>query len=151
VRYAAQFGVPVCILSKTQFQDTDAPIRLLRQYQIDLVVLAGFLLMVPTDLLRAYPNRIVNIHPSLLPKYGGKGMYGDRVHKAVLQNGEAESGITIHYVNEHYDEGRIIFQATTPIRPHDTPQSLAARIHTLEHRHYPPVIAQLLTINSQED
>lgn len=112
---------------------------------IDLVVLAGFLRLIPDEMVRAFPDRMVNIHPALLPKFGGKGMYGHRVHEAVIAAGEQESGITIHLVNERYDEGRILFQAKCPVLPADTPASLAGRIHALEHAHYPRVVESLIT------
>jgi phosphoribosylglycinamide formyltransferase-1 len=106
--------------------------------------LAGFLRLLPFELVRAWPDRILNIHPSLLPKYGGKGMYGARVHQAVLAAGEKESGITIHLVNERYDEGRALFQAKCPVRPEDDVDTLAARIHELEHANYPRVVEEFV-------
>jgi phosphoribosylglycinamide formyltransferase 1 len=109
-------------------------------------VLAGFLWKVPSSLVNSFPHKIVNIHPALLPKYGGKGMYGHFVHEAVIHNKEKESGITIHYVNEVYDEGEIIFQAKCFVEEHDTPESLAAKIHELEHKHYWNVINNLINI-----
>jgi len=112
----------------------------LGSFQIDLVVLAGFLRLIPTDLVRAFPDRIINIHPSLLPRHGGKGMFGDRVQQAVLAAGERESGITIHLVNERYDEGRVLFQAKCPVMPGDDAMALAQRVHALEHAHYPKVV-----------
>ena len=112
---------------------------------IDFIVLAGFLWLVPSGLIRSYPNRIVNIHPALLPQYGGKGMYGNRVHRAVYENGEKESGITIHYVNENYDEGQIIHQAKFPIEEGDGPQEIAKKAHELEYQEYPRIIEQLLS------
>ena len=111
---------------------------------IDLVVLAGFLLRVPDDMLAAYPNKIVNIHPSLLPKYGGKGMYGDNVHRAVVENKETESGITIHFLNERFDEGEHIAQYKCEVLPTDTPVDVAAKVHALEYEWYPKVIQQVL-------
>jgi phosphoribosylglycinamide formyltransferase-1 len=111
---------------------------------ISLVVLAGFLWLVPADLIRAFPDRMINIHPALLPGYGGKGMYGRYVHEAVLKNKDTESGISIHYVNEIYDDGKIIFQEKCEVKPDDTPESLAQRIHALEYEYYPKVIEQLL-------
>ena len=114
----------------------------LQDQQVDLVVLAGFLRLIPADLVRAFPDRILNIHPALLPNYGGKGMYGHHVHAAVIAAGEVESGITIHRVNEHYDEGTILFQATCPVLPDDTPETLAQRIHALEHAHFPRLVEQ---------
>ena len=112
---------------------------------IDFIVLAGFLWKVPEVLVRAYPKAIINIHPALLPKYGGKGMYGSRVHEAVIAAGEKESGITIHWVNEHYDEGGIIFQAKCEVTLSDTPDTLANKIHALEHAHFAPTIERLLS------
>jgi phosphoribosylglycinamide formyltransferase-1 len=119
--------------------------------EIDFIVLAGFLLKISQPLLEAYPGRIVNIHPALLPKYGGRGMYGDRVHRAVVEAGEKESGITIHYINEHYDEGDIIFQATCQLLPGDTPEVVAGKVHALEYTYYPEVIGALLKKSEQED
>ena len=116
---------------------------LLEKYRIDFIVLAGFLLFVPSEVIARYPGRIVNIHPSLLPRHGGKGMYGDRVHEAVLAAGDKETGITIHYVNEHYDEGEIIFQAKVPVLPGDTPHDIATRVHELEYRYYPEAVETL--------
>jgi phosphoribosylglycinamide formyltransferase-1 len=116
----------------------------LKEMKIDFIVLAGFLKMVPSEMVQYFNNRIVNIHPALLPKYGGKGMYGDRVHKAVIAAGEKESGITIHYVNEHYDEGDVIFQACCEVLPTDTPETLAQRVHQLEWEYYPKVIERLI-------
>ena len=116
----------------------------MQEYRIDFIVLAGFLVRVPDLLLHAYPGKIINIHPALLPKFGGKGMYGDKVHEAVVAAGEKESGITIHYINEHYDEGAIIFQASCPVLPSDTPEEVASKVHALEYAHYPHVIESLL-------
>jgi phosphoribosylglycinamide formyltransferase-1 len=112
----------------------------LEALHIDLLVLAGFMRLIPSELVRAYPDRIINIHPSLLPKYGGKGMYGDHVHKAVIAAGDRETGITIHLVNERYDEGRVLFQAKCPVLPGDDAAALAQRVHALEHAHYPAVV-----------
>ena len=118
-------------------------LRGLTNESFDLIVLAGFMWLVPSALVAAYPNKIINIHPALLPKYGGKGMYGHFVHEAVIDNGEQESGITIHFVNERYDEGGIILQESCPVLPDDSPDSLAARIHKLEHKNYPRVVEEL--------
>jgi len=112
--------------------------------KIDFIVLAGFLWLVPESIIEIYRGRIVNIHPALLPKYGGKGMYGDVVHKAVIGNRDPESGITIHYVNSHYDEGDIIFQAKCRVEPTDSPETLAVKIHALEYQHFPAVIEELV-------
>lgn len=130
--------------NKTAFYDSTAVLELLRSLDPDLIVLAGFLWKVPEAIVAAFPNKIINIHPALLPKYGGKGMYGRYVHQAVLDAGESESGITIHYVNEAYDEGHIIMQAQVPVSPVDTPESLARKVHQLEHAHYPRVIEKLV-------
>ncbi|MDD3638010.1 MAG: formyltransferase family protein, partial [Bacteroidales bacterium] len=112
--------------------------------QIDWIILAGFLWLIPKVLIQAYPNKIVNIHPALLPAYGGKGMYGEKVHQAVIQNGEKQSGITIHFVNEHYDAGAIIFQQQLELQADETPESLARRIHELEYKYYPEVIEKVV-------
>ena len=117
---------------------------MLANEQPDLIVLAGFLWLIPSSIIKKFPNKIVNIHPALLPKYGGKGMYGMHVHRAVIDNNETESGVTIHFVNEEYDAGDIIFQATCPVEKDDTPDLLAQRIHKLEHEHFPKVIEMVL-------
>lgn len=141
---AAEHNIPVLLVNRKGFFEERTCLEELRLHQVEFIVLAGFLWMIPQYLVAAYPNGIINIHPALLPKFGGKGMYGEHVHKAVIEAGEPESGITIHYVDEHYDNGDIIFQARCPVLPSDTPASLAARIHELEHRHYPEVIGKLL-------
>ena len=138
--------IPVLIIEKETFFKGDAYVRVLNDYQINFIVLAGFLWKVPQALIVAYPNKIINIHPALLPKYGGKGMYGHFVHEAVIANAEKESGITIHFVNENFDEGKHIFQASCPVLPSDTPDSLAERIHVLEHTHFAKVIESVLLI-----
>ena len=130
--------------NKNAFYKTDCVLGILESLQPDLIVLAGFLLKIPENMIRKYPSQIINIHPALLPKYGGKGMYGMHVHEAIKYNGESETGITIHYVNENYDEGAIIHQARTDILPADTPPDIAKKVHQLEYEHYPKVIAQLL-------
>ncbi len=141
---ASRFRVDSRVFDReTFYQGTEIP-DLLLQLGIDLIVLAGFLWLIPTSLLHAFPGRIINIHPALLPRYGGKGMYGRHVHEAVLASGDMESGISIHYVNEVYDEGRIIFQAKCRVQPGDTPESLAVRVHQLEYQHYPTIIEKLL-------
>ena len=116
----------------------------LKSEQIDLIVLAGFLLKFPEHILKEYPNKVINIHPALLPKYGGKGMYGMRVHEAVLENQETETGITIHYVNEHYDEGAVIFQENVLLSVDETPETIAQKVHELEYQFFPKVIEELL-------
>ena len=142
---AKKFRVHTHVFDRPSFYESDTILKILQKREISLIVLAGFLWLVPDYLIKAYPERIINIHPALLPAYGGKGMFGKRVHEAVIQNLEKESGITIHYVNEKYDEGMIIMQAKCKVRPDDTPESLAERIHHLEHRHYPEVIEKLLS------
>ncbi|MDR2913067.1 MAG: phosphoribosylglycinamide formyltransferase [Alistipes sp.] len=139
---AEQRKVPTAVFTRAEFADGTAPLAAMHSAGVDYVVLAGFLRLIPEKILRAYPGRIVNIHPSLLPSYGGKGMYGSRVHEAVVAAGERESGITIHRVDEHYDRGAIIAQFRCPVHPTDTPDTLAARIHELEHRHFPATIEQ---------
>lgn len=141
---AKEMGVPSLTMHKDSLQEAGTLLNLMRSYKVDFIVLAGYLLRVPADLVKAFPNRIVNIHPALLPKHGGKGMYGQKVHQAVLEAGEDVSGITIHYVNEQYDEGQVIFQATCPVLEGDTPDTLASRVHALEYEHYPKVIEQCL-------
>ena len=125
-------------------------IELLKEEEIDLIVLAGFLLKVPKEIIQEYPNKIINIHPALLPKYGGKGFYGNHVHAAVLQNKEKETGITIHYANEEYDEGQIIMQSKCPVLETDTEETLAQRVHQLEYEFYPKVIEQIAEKIQQE-
>ncbi len=137
---ARRHGVPTAVFSRAEFAEGTAPLAALRAAGVDYLVLAGFLRLVPVNITGAYRDRIVNIHPALLPAYGGRGMYGDRVHEAVIAAGESESGITIHRVSERYDEGAVIAQFRCPVHPGDTPATLAARIHTLEHRHFPETI-----------
>ena len=137
-------SVPCVWFAKSDWESGELVLSTLREHDIDFVVLAGFLARVPDNILHAYPNKMINIHPSLLPKFGGKGMYGDRVHEAVIASGEKESGITIHYTNEHYDEGSIICQQKCPVLPGDTPEELAQRIHRLEYEYYPKVIEELV-------
>lgn len=141
---AAKEHIPALILEKEQFFRGDAYVPELKNAQIDLIVLAGFLWKIPQRLIDAYPERIINIHPALLPRYGGKGMYGSFVHEAVLNAGGTESGITIHYVNEHYDQGNIIFQTRCPVDTTDNIHSLSEKIHQLEHQYYPIVIEEVL-------
>ena len=144
LRRAAERNVKSFFFDRTDLYTSGAVIDMLLESKIDFIVLAGFLWLIPDNILNHYKDRIVNIHPALLPKYGGKGMYGDRVHRAVIDNNEKESGITIHYVNGIYDEGDIIFQAKCRVEPDDTPETLAARIHALEYEHYPRVIEDLI-------
>lgn len=144
IERAKSLGIPFYIFDRKTFYESDEILNNLKRHDIDLIVLAGFLWLVPSNLLQNYPGQIVNIHPALLPKYGGKGMYGSRVHQAVIDAGELQSGITIHYVNDRYDEGRVIFQTACDIVPGDTPESVAEKVHKLEYRHYPKVIEDLL-------
>lgn len=143
IERAARLHVRCKVITPDGFASGEA-YRFLKENEIDFIVLAGFLSRVPDEIVRAYPRRIVNIHPSLLPKFGGKGMYGMRVHEAVLAAGEAESGITIQYISEKYDEGEFIFQAQCPVFSDDTPETLAARVHELEYQYYPEVIEKLV-------
>lgn len=141
---AAKENISSLIIEKEKFFRGNAYVDELKKDKIDFIVLAGFLWKIPVALLKAYPQKIINIHPALLPKYGGKGMYGSKVHEAVLANKEKESGISIHYVDKVYDHGKIIFQAKCSVLENDTPDLLAKRIHALEHEHYPEVIEGLL-------
>lgn len=138
---AINFNVATRVFSRQEFQDGTV-LQWLREAGTTHLILAGFLWLIPDNLLTAFRDRIVNIHPALLPKYGGKGMYGARVHEAVKASGDAVTGITIHLVNEHYDEGRILFQASCALTPQDTPESIADKVHALEHQHFPAVIEQ---------
>jgi phosphoribosylglycinamide formyltransferase 1 len=144
LQVAKEEGIPSLIIEKDRFFRGDGYVPEILKTQADLVVLAGFLWKIPQTLIKAFPKKIINIHPALLPNYGGKGMYGQYVHEAVINAGELQSGITIHYVDEHYDNGDIIFQTGCPVLETDTPASLASRIHQLEHLHYPKVIEELL-------
>lgn len=146
---AAAENIPTLLIEKEQFFRGDHYLPVLKQYGIEFIVLAGFLWKIPGGLISAYPNKIVNIHPALLPKYGGKGMYGQFVHQAVIDAGDKESGISIHFVDELYDHGNIIFQARCPVMETDTPESLAAKIHALEHTHFPVVVSQVLKNENQ--
>jgi len=141
---ADQEEVPYAIIGKEEFQDEEIMQGLLGYHKIDLIVLAGFLWLIPKYLIAAYPNKIINIHPALLPAHGGKGMYGIKVHEAVKAAGDNESGITIHYVNEHFDKGEIIFQAHCPIASTDTAEEIRKKVQALEHEHYPKVLAGLI-------
>ena len=140
----ANYNVPTEVCSNTDFEQGSVN-KLLAKYQPNLIVLAGFLRKIAPSTIAAYPNQIINIHPALLPNFGGPGMYGMRVHQAVVAAKAKKSGITIHYVTPHYDEGEIIFQATTAVSPEDTSERLAAKVHQLEYEHYPKVIANLLS------
>ncbi len=137
---ARKLNVPARVFTRKQLYETDTVMHWLTEYQVTHIVLAGFLWLIPEPLIRAYPGRIINIHPALLPKYGGKGMYGMHVHQAVKAAAEKETGITIHLVNERYDEGQILLQARVPLTSKETVEEIAAKVHELEYRHYPAVI-----------
>jgi phosphoribosylglycinamide formyltransferase-1 len=142
LQITAEANIPVLLINKEQFFEGNGYVDELKDAAIDFIVLAGFLWKIPQTLINAYRNKIINIHPSLLPKFGGKGMYGSKVHEAVIAAGEKESGITIHYVDEQYDNGDVIFQAVCLVLENDTPDSLAARIHKLEHENYAKVVEE---------
>ncbi len=141
---AKRAGIPGVVLNPGAARDRGEAERIFDQYRIDAVVLAGYMKLIPPWLINRYPGKIFNIHPALLPKFGGKGMYGMHVHRAVIAAGEKKSGISIHLVNEAYDEGRLLFQASLDVLPQDTPQSLAEKIKKLEHAHYPEVVEKQL-------
>ena len=146
---AANLGIPTTIFNRNDFYESDKVVRLIQKDNPDLIILAGFLWLIPDFIIKQFPNKIINIHPALLPKYGGKGMYGSFVHETIIKAGEKESGITIHYVNEYYDEGMTIFQVKCPVKETDTPDALATRIHQLEYQHYPEVIEKMLDTTSK--
>lgn len=141
---ADSFEIPSHIFDRHEFYQTDEVLDLLKNLDVDLIVLAGFLWLIPENLLKEYPGRMINIHPALLPKHGGKGMYGDRVHKAVMEAGDTEGGITIHYVNEHYDEGEFIYQAKYRIEKDDNLEMIKFKGQQLEHLHYPKIVETLI-------
>ena len=145
LKIAATKNIPSLLIEKEKFLYGDAYIKELKEKEIDFIVLAGFLWKIPPALVKAFPASIINIHPALLPKYGGKGMYGQYVHQAVIDNKETESGITIHYVDEVYDNGKPIFQVTCPVYSTDTAGLLAQRIAVLEHTYYPAVIERVIS------
>ncbi|MGN7719849.1 phosphoribosylglycinamide formyltransferase [Chitinophaga sp. 22620] len=144
-KIAEREQIPAVLIDKEQFFRGDNYVKLLQESNIDLVVLAGFLWKVPANIVQAFPGRIINIHPALLPKYGGKGMYGHFVHEAVLAAGDTESGITIHYVNEQYDDGGVIIQERCAVSPDDTPETLAKKVQALEHHWFPLIVERLLS------
>lgn len=143
LKRAEMFGVETFVFNREQFYKTVEVVETLKNRKVDLIVLAGFLWLIPNNLIESFT--IINIHPALLPKYGGKGMYGMNVHKAVVDNNEKESGITIHYVNQNYDEGKIIFQARCEVTEKDTPEMVAEKVHELEYKHFPVIIEKVLT------
>lgn len=144
---AKNLNISSFVFSRDDFYNSSKIVNLLNDREIDFIVLAGFMWLIPKNLLNVYPKRIINIHPALLPKYGGKGMYGMNVHRSVIDNKEPESGITIHYVNENYDEGDIIHQAKCKVDQNDTPESLSQKVHKLEYEYYPKVIAEIISNN----
>ncbi|MEO1051352.1 MAG: phosphoribosylglycinamide formyltransferase [Bacteroidota bacterium] len=146
---AKKAGISKHVFNRVDFKDPDGVLNLLQENQIDFIVLAGFLWLMPPHIVEAYPDRIINIHPALLPKHGGKGMYGTAVHQAVKSAGDKETGITIHFVNERYDEGAIIFQAKCNVEPQDDPNGIAQKVHQLEYRHYPQVIEATIRKTNQ--
>lgn len=148
---AKRLHVPSVSFSKEDFANGAFIVEKLAEYGVDFIVLAGFLKKIPDSILQAYPQKILNIHPALLPKYGGKGMYGMHVHEAVVAGGEKESGITIHYIDDQYDEGRIVFQARCPVLPTDTPEEVAEKVHALEYRYYPEVIKRVVCRENLHD
>ncbi|MBC7408414.1 MAG: phosphoribosylglycinamide formyltransferase [Arcicella sp.] len=143
IQRAERLQIPLIIFDRLAFKSGEV-VKILQHNQIDWVILAGFLWLVPKNVVEAFPNRIINIHPALLPKFGGKGMYGHFVHEAVVENNETESGITIHFVNEHYDEGGVIFQASFPVLYTDIPADVARKGQVLEHKHFPEVIERTI-------
>ena len=145
VEKAQNKGVKTIVFNNESFKKNGIVLNYLKSESIDFIVLAGFLMKVPSDIIHAYPNKIVNLHPSLLPKYGGKGMYGNHVHRAVIEAQESESGISIHFVNEEYDEGAIIFQAKVSIEKKDSVEVLAQKIRQLEHRFFPKIVEQVIS------
>lgn len=142
---AKKENIPTRVISRADFYESDTTIKALQATHIDFIVLAGFLWMIPKNLIQAFPNKMVNIHPALLPKFGGKGMYGMHVHTAVVNAGETETGISIHYINEQYDEGEIIAQHRCTISKEDTPETVAAKIHELEYEFFPKAIEKIIT------
>ena len=141
---AENAGIQTVVLSNQEIEAGVAVVRVCMEQAIDVIVLAGFLRKIPAELIRQYPNQIVNIHPALLPSYGGKGMYGDHVHRAVIEAGEKESGISIHLVNEHFDEGKLLAQFKCPVLEDDSVESLRQRVQELEHQHFSEVVNQLV-------
>ena len=147
LKTAESFGVETLLLQRSSFYESEQLVTDLNDKLIDFIVLAGFLWLIPSYLVRAFPNKIVNIHPSLLPKFGGKGMYGHHVHEAVRASGDIQTGISIHFVNEAYDEGQLLFQATCPVFPEDKPSDIATRVLCLEHEFFPEIVERQLKKN----
>ena len=144
LKRAEKYNIPTFLFNREDLKNQEKELQILQERQIDFIVLAGFLWLMPSFIVSAFPNRIINIHPALLPHHGGKGMYGMKVHEAVIAAGEKESGITIHYINNQYDKGDPIFQARCPVEAGETPESLAKKVHALEYAHFPRVIEEIL-------
>ena len=144
VNRCEKLGIPCIVFTRDEIKNGGKVLEMLLRHEIDLIVLAGYLWLVPIEIIKAFQGKIINIHPALLPKYGGKGMYGMNVHKAVVENKERESGITIHFVNEKFDEGKHIFQAKCKLLPSDTPDEVAAKVHELEYTYFPEIIDRVL-------
>lgn len=144
LKRAEKYSIPTIVMGRKDFNDANKVLPVLEEYRIDFIVLAGFLLMIPNFLVQAYDHRMVNLHPALLPKYGGKGMYGHHVHEAVKVAGEKETGMTVHWVSEICDGGEIIAQYKIPLSPEDTPDDIAAKEHELEMKYFPKVIEQVI-------
>jgi phosphoribosylglycinamide formyltransferase 1 len=145
---AQKENIPFVIIEKEKFSSGEFYLSILKEKKIDFLVLAGFLWKLPVELIKSYPKKIINIHPALLPKYGGKGMFGDHVHESVIKNNEKESGITVHYVDEIYDHGKIIFQAKCIIEKNETAETLAKKIHALEHKNYPALVELVINLKN---
>jgi len=145
IQRAINHNIRYHIFSRPDFYESEKVLEILKKEEINYIVLAGFLWLIPEYLINAYPNKIINIHPALLPNYGGKGMYGMNVHEAVVKNKDAETGITIHYVNKEYDKGSIIFQSRCSVSDKDTPEDVAKKVHELEYMHFPRIIEQILS------
>ena len=144
VERAQNHHIPYVVFTSKELKETPVVIDKLKEFDIDYIVLAGFLLLIPTTIIRAFPGRIINIHPALLPKFGGKGMYGSLVHEAVRQSGDTETGISIHFVNEKYDAGAVLFQARCVVAPEDTAETIAQKVHQLEYRYFPEIIEKVV-------
>jgi phosphoribosylglycinamide formyltransferase-1 len=142
---ATKLNIPTFVFNKTDFYNHNTVLEKLHEYRIDNLVLAGFLWLIPENLLAAFPSKIINIHPALLPKYGGKGMYGMQVHRAVIANAEKETGITIHLIDHEYDHGEPLFQAQCVVLPNDTPETIAAKVHELEYTYFPTIVEKWAT------
>lgn len=141
---AREHDIQTQVIDRKMFYEREDLLGILKKHDIGFIVLAGFLWLIPSYLVKSFEKKMVNIHPALLPKFGGKGMYGMRVHEAVKETGETESGITIHWVNEHYDEGNIVFQASCTVSPDDAPADIARKVQRLEHEHFPAVVEKLI-------